>query len=323
MGEIDVCTKEYMSNPQFFADAFNYYFFKGKQVIKPEELIVQDTAELSLPYGEEGDMVPKQKFRDVLKMWTIMTDEDASYMLLGIENQNDVHYAMPVRNMLYDALNYSAQVDEIRKKYKKSKNIKSEEFLSGFKKTDEIKPVFTLVIYWGTKAWDAPKSLFEMMHIKNEMADIVREYVNDYKIHVIVPNEIENFEWFSTELGYCLRYIQSSNEKTKLKKLLTDYKDVYSKFDKASGNLIQIVTNTKLPKSVQKEESINMCKAIEEWMEEVREEAREEERKVAKETAKEAARNCFINGANIEFVIKSITSLTEEEIVAIYEEMKK
>ena len=62
-----------------------------------------------------------------------------------------------------------------------------------------------------------------------------------------------------------------------------------------------------------------MCKAIEEWMEEVR----EEERKVAKETAKEAARNCFINGANIEFVIKSITSLTEEEIVVIYEEMKK
>ena len=65
-----------------------------------------------------------------------------------------------------------------------------------------------------------------------------------------------------------------------------------------------------------------MCKAIEEWMEEVREEAREEERKVAKEAAKKAARNCFVNGANIEFVIKSITSLTEEEIVAIYKEMK-
>lgn len=27
MGKIDMCTREYMSNPRFFADAFNYYFF--------------------------------------------------------------------------------------------------------------------------------------------------------------------------------------------------------------------------------------------------------------------------------------------------------
>lgn len=26
MGKTDVCTKEYMSNPRIFADAFNYYF---------------------------------------------------------------------------------------------------------------------------------------------------------------------------------------------------------------------------------------------------------------------------------------------------------
>lgn len=49
-------------------------------------------------------MIHKQKFRDVLKMWTIMTSEDAFYMLLGIENQASIHYAMHVRSMLYDAL---------------------------------------------------------------------------------------------------------------------------------------------------------------------------------------------------------------------------
>ena len=316
MGEIDIFTKEYMSNPKYFADAFNYYFFKGKQGVKPEDLIVCDTAEL-LAYDDEDDMIPNQKFRDVLKMWTVMTSEDASYMLLGIENQASIHYAMPVRSMLYDALNYSSQVNETGKKHREKKDAKGDEFLSGFRKSDVIKPVFTLVIYWGTKEWDAPKSLFEMMYIKDEMTEIVREYVNDYKVHVIVPSEINNFEWFATELGYCLRYIQSSTKKQNLIKLLEDYREVYAKFDKQSGNLIQVVTNTKLPKTENEEEIVDMCEAIEEMIND----AREEERKAAKEAAKEAARNCFINGADIDFVIKSITTLTEEEIISIYKEI--
>ena len=57
MSKVDVCTKAYMSNPRFFSDAFNYYFFQGKQVVKPEELTVQDITEIAIPYGEEADSV--------------------------------------------------------------------------------------------------------------------------------------------------------------------------------------------------------------------------------------------------------------------------
>ena len=308
MGKIDACTKEYMSNPRIFADAFNYYFFHGKQVVKPEELTIQDVTELSLTYGEEqeGIIVPTQKFRDVLKLWTVMTSEDATYMLLGIENQANVHYAMPVRNMLYDALNYSAQVEEASKQHRKRKDVRGDEFLSGFKKTDKVKPVFTLVIYWGTKEWDAPRSLFEMMDIREENVDIIREYVNDYKLHIIVPSEIENFEQFSTELGYCFRYIQSSKQKNKLKKLIEDYADIYSNLDKISGYLLETVTDTKIPKSAKKEESVNMCKAIEEMMEEA--EAR---------GAEKSAKIFFENGGAMEMAIKVFPMLTQEELLAI------
>ena len=115
MSKVDVCTKAYMSNPRFFSDAFNYYFFQGRQIIKPEELTVQDITELALPYdeGNENVIIPAQKYRDILKMWTVMTNENATFMLLGIENQTNVHYAMPIRNMLYDALNYSSQVEKV------------------------------------------------------------------------------------------------------------------------------------------------------------------------------------------------------------------
>lgn len=316
MSKIDVCTKAYMSNPRFFSDAFNYYFFQGRQVVKAEELSVQDITELALPYGEgeESVIIPAQKYRDILKLWTVMTNEDATFMLLGIENQTNVHYAMPIRNMLYDALNYSSQVEKIGKEHRRRKDTKQDEFLSGFKKQDKVKPVFTLVIYWGTKDWDGPKSLYEMMDIKDEMKEIVHRYVNDYKLHLIIPSEIENFEYFSTELGFCFRYIQSSTSKVKLKKLLHDFGGVYSRLDKVSGELIQVVTNTKLPKEAKKEESVDMCQAIKEMMEDARMEGIEE-------TAKSTARNLLENGADLELVIKSVTALKREEIVAIYEEI--
>ena len=51
-----------------------------------------------------------QKYLDPLKTATIMEDGEATYKLLGIENQTEVHYAMPVRNMLYDAMQYNQQV---------------------------------------------------------------------------------------------------------------------------------------------------------------------------------------------------------------------
>lgn len=46
--------------------------------------------------------------------------------------------------------------------------------------------MFTLVIYWGTKEWDAPRSLFEMLDMSEEIAEIIKEYVNDFKLYIIV-----------------------------------------------------------------------------------------------------------------------------------------
>lgn len=38
-----------------------------------------------------------------------------TYLVLGIENQSHVHYAMPVRNMLYDAMQLEKQVRDLAK----------------------------------------------------------------------------------------------------------------------------------------------------------------------------------------------------------------
>lgn len=149
-----------------------------------------DTTMLALPFGEDGATVPEQKSRDVLKLLTAKADDNAAYCILGIENQTDVHYAMPVRNGLYDMIQYSNQVEEARKSHKQAKNYGThEEFLSGFHKDDYLLPVITLVIYFGADKWDAPRSIHKMMLVRDER---ILQYAPDYKINLIAPEELSD-----------------------------------------------------------------------------------------------------------------------------------
>ena len=105
MGLADTVTKAYMKDNFVFADAFNYLIYGGEAVVDPKQLQELDTTEIALPFGsqdEEGKQPEEavQKYRDVLKSAIIKQDDEAAYILLGIENQTDIHYAMPVRNII-------------------------------------------------------------------------------------------------------------------------------------------------------------------------------------------------------------------------------
>ncbi len=66
---------------------FNHMIYKGEKVIDPKNLKEQDTANVIIPYGADGAEVPYQKYRDVFKILCAMEDENAVYLLLGVENQ--------------------------------------------------------------------------------------------------------------------------------------------------------------------------------------------------------------------------------------------
>ena len=177
MGERDIITKDYMSKPHYFADAFNANVFGGKQLVKPDDLMLQekDAAELGIILSkEQKEQKAVQKTRDILKKSILMKDEKTTYLLLGIENQSDLHYALPVKNLVYDALNYMRQVNEITEMHKKKKDLKGAEFLSGFSKDDKIYPVITLAVYFGAEEWDAPRSLKEMFPSDIEDVELIQ-----------------------------------------------------------------------------------------------------------------------------------------------------
>ena len=110
MSKADTVAKIYMKQSSIFADVFNFYLYGGRQVIKPEQLRELDPTELSIPYGRDKKGEPVQRYRDTLKELAAMEDGEGAYLLLGIESQSLAHYAMPVRNLLYDGLQYARQV---------------------------------------------------------------------------------------------------------------------------------------------------------------------------------------------------------------------
>ena len=124
MGMADAVTKQYMKENTVFADAFNFLLYNEENVIQPQTLRELDTAEVVIPFtvDDKGKKQAQavQKYRDILKMTTVMTDDKAAYVLFGVEAQPDIHYAMPVRNVIYDALQYGRQVTEISKRNRKN-----------------------------------------------------------------------------------------------------------------------------------------------------------------------------------------------------------
>lgn len=60
---------------------------------------------------------------------------------------------MPLRTMVYDALGYIKEYNQIRQKNVESgyKGSDKEEFLSGLKYSDRFHPIITIVFYYGEK----------------------------------------------------------------------------------------------------------------------------------------------------------------------------
>lgn len=213
MSAADAETKAYLSNAERFADVFNFWLYDGAPIIKAEELRQLDTTAIALPYGDDARQ-PIQKFRDVLKLYTAMQDDSALYLVLGIEAQSHVHYAMAVRNMLYDAMNYAQQVKNKTDAHRKAgAKMTSDEFLSGFGKDDLLMPVITLVINFSGNAWDAPTSLHEMLAVKNKK---LLQFVPDYRINLLSPEKIADpdFDKFRTGLGAVMQFIKHQQDES-------------------------------------------------------------------------------------------------------------
>ena len=73
---VDALSREYFSNPEVFADAFNYLLYDGKPVITPDSLTPMDPNEMFLP--SHSGLVGKafERRRDLVKQFACKRGEN-------------------------------------------------------------------------------------------------------------------------------------------------------------------------------------------------------------------------------------------------------
>ena len=273
----DIVLKNFWKDNAHFADLFNAVLFDGEQKLHPEDLREADV-DLSSVLKFNGHIETIQRLRDVVKKTAYGMD----FVIWGIENQQKIHYAMPLRHMIEDALSYLKEYNEIAKKNldEKTTNTK-DEFLSRFKKTDRLHPVIALCIYYGEKEWDGATSLKEIL----ELPDYLENLVPDYKMNLLQLRNSENLKFKNKDVQTIFdvsRLIYGKN----YGKITSIYKD--QNLTNELGIVIGAITGSQelinYAASEKEGGQFNMCTALDELIESGKEKLLTEmvEKKLAK-----------------------------------------
>ena len=264
---------------EYFADLCNNILYGGREVILPENLKERDTTEVLTALGLDKKTIAMQKMRDIFKNASIKYTGKSYVVLIGVENQSDIHYAIPVKNMFYDVMAYGNQVKETAKKHRKEKDTAtSDEFLSGFTKTDKLIPVITITVYLGTKEWDGPRKLSDMF---GDVDEELLPFIPDYRINLLAPREITDFTGYRTSIRQLFEVLKNAYDKEKMQEVLQN-DEKFSKVDRETVEAINLFAGTDIDIDG-KEEVIDMCKAWEDQKNEGRELGREEGREEGRE----------------------------------------
>ena len=310
MGKRNVTVNNYFADKERFADLFNVKLFGGKQVVLPEDLVDMDTKALRIYHNAEGNGY-EEFVRDQLKQWKY----GARLLVLGLEPENSVHYALPIKLMKYESIQYEKNYRRIQKRHRKKKDLKQKEYISGFGKADYLEPVITIALYHGKEEWDAPVSLHEMLSFESmpeEIREEVKNYCNDFHVNLLDVNHPNDTDKFKTDLREVFGFLVRQNDKHALQKYIESNVN-FRCLKEDTYDMIMVLSNTK-EMMVKKEKygtegGYNMCLAIREWGEEERAAGRQEGRQ-------EGEMLCLISLT----MKKKERGLSVEEIAGIFEE---
>ena len=269
MGKGNAAVREWMSNPVRFSDLYNGIVFQGKQVVLPEELEPAEGETDILLEDKEQKVQEIHRYRDIVMRWK----KGALLVLLACENQEKVHYAMTVRNMLYDSLSYAGQIQQLWKEREKEEKQKmtAPEFLSKWKKDDRLVPVITLVFYYDTEQWDGSTDLHGMLQWGEgeENQKLLREYVPNYRINLVDAGNLEHLERFQSDLQEILGMLKCRGNKKELLDYMNKREEYFRNVDEETYQVMrEFLHSEKMLKEnverIEGKETVDMCKALDE-----------------------------------------------------------
>lgn len=321
----DVPLKEFWRNNERFAALFNDTLFQGEEYVRAKNLTEMDTEVSSTILTPEYQKILKRT-RDVVKL----SSDGCCYQILGIENQQAVHYAMPLRSLVYEMLGYLRQVEETVRKNREHKAFDTvDEFLSGWKKSDRLRPCYTIVIYWGPLVWDGPRSLADMMQFGpgGGWAESFRDYPG---MHLLCANEFQEGQFHHKEVSDIFQTV-SSLYQSGGRNMPDTLRDV--SFDVAYTASAVTGTMKQYGRILQeayrdRRRNVDMCEAVDRVLQEERRAGRQEGRQEGRWEGHREGRMFERKALALEMLrdgeayekIKKYTKLSEDEIKALEEE---
>ncbi len=256
----------YLSDNARYADLMNGMIFEGRNVVQPEDLRPLD----SRVEGENST-----RYHDLIRRSCF----GVNFAVVGVENQEEVHYLMPLRCAEYDVLEYRRQAKEIRQRIGQNDPVPltSAEYLSKFRRSDRLHPCVTLVLFYG-EDWDGSRELYGLMDF-TDLPPEFRSLVNNYHMNLLEVRKLSGTDMFHTDLKQVLDFIRCSKDKKKLRELV-EQEEAYRHMDKEAYDVAMTFTHSKELKAyrdkAENQEDLDMCQAITEMLADEREEGRSE-----------------------------------------------
>lgn len=258
----DVALKRYFSDNARFADLLNGMWFQGRQIVQTSDLSEVDT--------QAGIL-----YRDLARK----TAFGVNFAVVGIENQSQVHYLMPLRVMNYDVAEYKRQVDAVSRSRKQAgyKGVSSDEFLSGFGKEDRLHPCVTIVLFYGEE-WDGGTDLYGLLDF-TDIPEEIQRLVGNYPMNLLQIRKLEQTDGYRTDLQQVFDFIRYSTDKKRLRELVIS-NPVYRSLAEDAYDVAVEFTGAKelieVKKAFEKGGEVDMCKALTEMLQDERMEGRKE-----------------------------------------------
>ncbi len=206
--------------------------------------------------------------RDKVRLW-----KGRILAVIAVENQTEVDYHMVIRNMLSEGMAYDRQWKKRKARHKAQKDLKgSDEWISGMKKGEKLLPVITIVVYYGRdKAWDGARTLYELLEMGEDSAEIL-PFVSNYKLNLFDYHDYDTFEQFHTELQSVFEFLRYAGDRKSLQEKLYGNKERYQNLSGEAKTLLVQLTGIRRMPEIREEEwkkgEFDMCKAFEDMRKE-------------------------------------------------------
>lgn len=265
--------------------------FNGKNVIKSDMLKEMDTDISGTIKWKKGQSSLK-RVRDIVKK----EYDGVEFNILGIEIQDKVHYAMPLRTMIYDGLH----------------------------------PIITIVLYYSEMPWDGPVSIKDMMiHMRPEIENIF----TDYKMNLVQVRNSDRYKFKNKDVKMVFEITKSIYEEN-FNNIYDKYN--HRNISIEVLRMISVMTDAPYLMNIadnNRRGNVNMCNALKKLQDESKllgrqeglEAGRQEGLEAGRQEGLEAGRQEGLETGRSEERIKAIVSmlelgLTKEQITTKYSE---